>query len=76
MGATGTGQRYVRPKRKHTTYPACPAGLDTHKHGRNLNVLVIGGSGSAKTRGYAKPNLLQANTNYVVTDPKQELWTP
>jgi len=48
-------------------------GLDTHKHGRNLNVLVIGGSGSAKTRGYAKPNLLQANTNYVVTDPKQEL---
>lgn len=48
-------------------------GLDSHKHRRNLNVLVIGGSGSAKTRGYAKPNLLQANTNYVVTDPKQEL---
>ena len=48
-------------------------GLDSHKHKRNLNVLVIGGSGSAKTRGYAKPNLLQANTNYVVTDPKQEL---
>lgn len=48
-------------------------GLDTHKHNRNLNVLVIGGSGSAKTRGYAKPNLLQANTNYIVTDPKQEL---
>lgn len=48
-------------------------GLDTHKHNRNLNVLVIGGSGSAKTRGYAKPNVLQANTNYVITDPKQEI---
>jgi type IV secretion system protein VirD4 len=48
-------------------------GLDSHKHKRNLTGLVSGGSGSAKTRGYAKPNLLQANTNYVVTDPKQEL---
>ena len=48
-------------------------GFDTHKHGRNLNVLVIGGSGSAKTRGYAKPNVLQTNTNYVITDPKQEI---
>ncbi len=48
-------------------------GLDTHKHRRSLNVLVIGGSGAAKTRGYVKPNILQANTNYVVTDPKQEV---
>lgn len=46
-------------------------GLDTHKHRRSLNVLVIGGSGAAKTRGYVKPNILQANTNYVVTDPKE-----
>ncbi|MDO4566096.1 MAG: type IV secretory system conjugative DNA transfer family protein [Oscillospiraceae bacterium] len=50
-------------------------GLDTHRHKRNLNVLVIGGSGAAKTRGYALPNLLEANTNYVVTDPKSELLT-
>ena len=50
-------------------------GLDTHKHRRSLNVLVIGGSGAAKTRSYAKPNILEANTNYVVTDPKQEVLT-
>lgn len=48
-------------------------GLDTHKHRRSLNVLVIGGSGAAKTRGYVKPNILQANTNFVITDPKQEV---
>ena len=38
-------------------------GLDTHKHRRSLNVLVIGGSGAAKTRSYVKPNILEANTN-------------
>ncbi len=48
-------------------------GLDTHKHRRSLNVLVIGGSGAAKTRGYVKPNILEANTNYVITDPKMEV---
>ena len=50
-------------------------GLDTHKHRRSLNVLVIGGSGAAKIRSYVKPNILEANTNYVVTDPKQEVLT-
>ena len=50
-------------------------GLDTHKHRRSLNVLVIGGSGAAKTRGYVKPNILEANTNYVITDPKMEVLT-
>ena len=44
-------------------------GLDSHKHRRSLNVLVIGGSGAAKTRGYVKPNILEANSNYVITDP-------
>ena len=48
-------------------------GLDGHKHRRNLNVLVIGGSGASKTRGYVKPNILEANTNYVITDPKSEV---
>ena len=48
-------------------------GLDTHKHRRSLNVLVIGGSGAAKTRSYVKPNILEANTNYVITDPKMEV---
>ena len=50
-------------------------GLDTHKHRRSLNVLVIGGSGAAKTRSYVKPNMLEANTNYVITDPKMEVLT-
>ena len=48
-------------------------GLDTHKHRRSLNVLVIGGSGAAKTRSYVLPNILEANTNYVITDPKSEV---
>ena len=50
-------------------------GLDTHKHRRSLNVLVIGGSGAAKTRGYVKSNILEANSNYVITDPKMEVLT-
>jgi type IV secretion system protein VirD4 len=50
-------------------------GLDAHKHKRNTNVLVIGGSGASKTRGYVKPNILEANTNYVITDPKMEVLT-
>ena len=50
-------------------------GLDTHKHRRSLNVLVIGGSGASKTRSYVKPNILEANTNYVITDPKMEVLT-
>ena len=48
-------------------------GLNTHKHRRPLNVLVIGGSGAAKTRSFVLPNILTANTNYVITDPKSEV---
>ena len=48
-------------------------GLDTHKHRRSLNVLVIGGRGAAKTRSFVLPNILTANTNYVITDPKSEV---
>ncbi len=48
-------------------------GLDGRKHRRNLNVLVCGGSGSGKTRFYAKPNIMQANTSFIVLDPKGEL---
>lgn len=48
-------------------------GLDGRVHRRNLNVLVCGGSGAGKTRFYAKPNIMQANTSYVVLDPKGEL---
>lgn len=42
-------------------------------HARNKNVLVIGGSGSGKTRFWLKPNLLQMHSSYVVTDPKGSL---
>lgn len=48
-------------------------GLDTHKHRRNLNVLVVGGSGAGKSRFYVRPNIMQMNTSFVVTDPKNEL---
>lgn len=47
-------------------------GLDGNRHRRNLNVLVIGGSGAGKTRFYCKPNLMQANTSFVILDPKGE----
>lgn len=40
------------------------------KYARNKNVLVVGGSGSGKTRFYVKPNLMQMHSSYVVTDPK------
>ena len=48
-------------------------GLDGKKHRRNLNVMVVGGSGAGKTRFYAKPNIMQANTSFVVLDPKGEI---
>jgi type IV secretion system protein VirD4 len=48
-------------------------GLDCYKHRRNLNVLVVGGSGAGKSRTYAIPNIMQCNCSMVVTDPKAEL---
>ena len=48
-------------------------GLDGRKHRRNLNVMVVGGSGAGKTRFYAKPNIMQANCSFVVLDPKGEI---
>lgn len=48
-------------------------GLDGRKHRRNLNTLVVGGSGAGKSRFYAKVNLCQANTSYFVLDCKGEL---
>ena len=40
---------------------------------RNKNVLIVGGSGSGKTRFWLKPNLLQMHSSYVVTDPKSSI---
>ena len=48
-------------------------GLNAKKHRRNLNTLVCGGSGAGKTRFYCKPNLMQANTSFVILDPKGEI---
>ena len=47
-------------------------GLDGRRHRRNLNTLVIGGSGAGKTRFFGKPNLMQCNTSFVILDPKGE----
>ena len=44
-------------------------GLNNKKHRRNINTLVCGGSGAGKTFFYAKPNLMQCNCSFVVTDP-------
>ncbi len=48
-------------------------GLNGKKHRRNVNVLVIGGSGAGKTFSYCKPNVMQCATSYVVLDPKGEI---
>ncbi|NEZ42616.1 VirD4-like conjugal transfer protein, CD1115 family [Paenibacillus alvei] len=77
--------RWGRPKTMNTKYQSkapeqnkiltqrVRIGLDGRKHRRNLNVLVVGGSGAGKTRFYAKPNVMQASTSYVVLDPKGEI---
>ena len=48
-------------------------GLDGRKHRRNLNILCCGGSGAGKTRFFAKDNIMNCNTSFVVLDPKGEL---
>ena len=48
-------------------------GLNAKQHRRNLNVLIVGGSGAGKTRFYAKPNIMQCNTSFVIADPKGEI---
>lgn len=48
-------------------------GLDGYRHQRNINILVVGGSGAGKSRSYAMPNLLQANASYIALDPSGEL---
>ena len=47
--------------------------LDTHKHRRCLNILVVGGSGAGKSRGFALPNIMQCCCSMLITDPKAEL---
>lgn len=47
--------------------------MNTRKHFRALNMLILGATGSGKSRYYLKPNILQMNTSFVVTDPKGEI---
>jgi len=48
-------------------------GYNMREHRRNMNTLIVGGSGSGKTFHYAKPNAIQANTSFVCLDPKGEI---
>lgn len=48
-------------------------GMNIRRHRRNLNTLVVGGAGSGKSLFFARPNLMQANCSYIITDPKGEL---
>lgn len=68
-----TKYRSKEPEQNKILTQQVRIGLDGRKHRRNLNVLVVGGSGSGKTRFYAKPNVMQAHTSFVVLDPKGEI---
>lgn len=74
-GAAAVNKKYrdKDPQKNKILTQNVRVGLDGRKHRRNLNVMVVGGSGSGKTRFYAKPNVMQANTSFVVLDPKGEI---
>lgn len=68
-------RKYANPKKNENKILTqnVAIGLDGHVHRRNLNVLVCGGSGSGKTRFFAKPNIMNANSSLVILDPKGEI---
>lgn len=65
--------RAMKPENNKIFTQNVRIGLNGRKHRRNLNTVVVGGSGAGKTRFFAKPNLCQANTSFTVLDPKGEL---
>ena len=65
--------RDKHPERNTVLTQHVSMSLDGRKHRRNLLQIVVGGSGSGKTRFFAKPNLMEANCSYVVCDPKGEM---
>ena len=73
--ANAVNKRYraMKPEDNKIFTQNVRVGLDGRKHRRNLNTVVVGGSGAGKTRFFAKPNLCQANTSFTVLDPKGEL---
>ena len=73
--AAATGRKYrAKPHEQNKIFTQrVQMSLDSRRHRRQLHTLVVGGSGAGKTRFFAKPNLFQANTSFVVLDPKGEL---
>ena len=74
--AQSLGRRYRNPHRGQNRILSekIALGLDSARHGRNLNVLLIGGAGSGKSRGYVRPNLQSLpRESLVILDPKSEL---
>ena len=75
-GGTGTVNKKYRdkdPAKNKLLTQNVRIGLDGKKHRRNLNILVVGGSGAGKTRFFCKPNVMQCNTSMVILDPKGEI---
>lgn len=63
-------KKYADPKGKNAILTKrISIGLDGYRHKRNLNILVVGGSGSGKTRYFCKPGIMSANCSYLVIDP-------
>lgn len=77
MMVTPYNEKIDRPAGKVDTNLILAEGLklsmDTHMTRRNLNILVIGGSGTGKTRFFLKPNVCQMDSSYVITDPSGEV---
>lgn len=75
-GTAKEGKKYVKKKEKNTVILAegIEMSMDTRYHRRNLNALIIGGSGTGKSRFYSIPNIMQETGSYVITDPKGELF--
>ena len=72
FGSVATLQKKYRQSENIILSQNIRLGLNMYTHQRNLNVLVIGGSGSGKTRFYSLPNILNGNCSFVITDPKGE----
>lgn len=67
-------KKYADPKGKNAILTKrISIGLDGYRHKRNLNILVVGGSGSGKTRYFCKPGIMSVNCSYLVIDPKGEM---
>lgn len=67
-------KRYADPNGKNVILTKhVSIGLDGYKHQRNLNILVVGGSGSGKTRFFCKPGIMSVNCSYLIVDPKGEM---